>query len=118
MLVSSVLLTQWLRDVHGFRESGSNARPRRIEWNLLTPPTEWRGTNQWLPLDIESGCGDRFIAMAAKKSILYVGGIDNVVTEEIVFAAFSPFGKNSIRLLYFLLLYLLRSLIPIPHQVT
>lgn len=30
--------------------------------------------------------------MSRKKNILYVGGIDNTVTEELVHAAFIPFG--------------------------
>jgi RNA recognition motif-containing protein len=49
----------------------------------------------------QSGLTSRFTPIAAdtwsrtmaKRNIIYVGGIDNAVTEEILFAAFSPFGK-------------------------
>ncbi len=34
----------------------------------------------------------RRLIMGPKKNILYVGGIDGAVTEEIIFAAFAPFG--------------------------
>ena len=31
--------------------------------------------------------------MSAKNTVLYVGGVDNAVTEEIIHAAFIPFGE-------------------------